>query len=239
MIYQILIGISAFLIGLFAVDWKGWKEHKVKNIFIIIILFLICGFTILEAINQDDKSSAREKEHKTEIRQSDSTRKAERKKDNTSRLSKQRNQLYHIDSMLKIHRKDSIIIAKCNTINNSPNAVIQLNKNGNNIVNQNLPEPKIILILQDSNVFANNVYTSHALIKIESKVAISNLYLEAHGKFIKYFTVDPQRSGGFEKGHTGKREGFVFTNLPSAYGTYRITLVSEKKDKYEIIYGIE
>jgi hypothetical protein len=63
--------------------------------------------------------------------------------------------------------------------------------------------------------------------------------IEAHSKSIIGFEVVPQRSGGYMTGLTGKREGFFFTNIPGAYGTYQLIIQSSSNDKPEIIYDYE
>jgi hypothetical protein len=124
-------------------------------------------------------------------------------------------------------------------VNNSPNAVVQINNSGNNIINQNLPEPKFTLEQKEINNFSNGIYITKALLTIDSKVALKNLYLEAHSKSIIDFDVSPQRSGVFMTGHSGKRDGFIFTNLPGAYGTYELIIKSTQNEIPNIIYNYE
>jgi len=65
-------------------------------------------------------------------------------------------------------------------VENSPNTIVQVNKNGNNIVNQELIEPKFSINVTENNILTKGVYITKAFLKIEHKVALKNLYIEAH-----------------------------------------------------------
>jgi hypothetical protein len=124
-------------------------------------------------------------------------------------------------------------------VENSPNTIIQVNKNGDNVVNQKLSEPKFSLDLTANNILTDGVYITKAYFKIDHQVALKNLYLEAHNKSIISFEVVPQKSGGFMTGHSGKREGYFFSNIPGAYGTYQLIIRSTHDDTSEILYDYE
>lgn len=124
-------------------------------------------------------------------------------------------------------------------VDNSPNAVIQINNNGDNIVNQNIPEPKFIFESKGINILSNGIYITEGILTIDCKVALKNLYLESHNKSIISFEVIPQRGGLYMTGHSGKREGFIFKNLPGASGTYLLITKSTQVDNTEVTYDYE
>ncbi len=125
----------------------------------------------------------------------------------------------------------------------APNSVISVNQQGGitaHTVNINeFPEPKFDMKLISANVPQNNLFETKVLLTIESKTALKNLYLEARAPSVVSLDAGPQRTGGFMTGHTGKRDGFAFTNLPDAWGQYMLVLLSQKPEKYEIIYNYE
>jgi hypothetical protein len=73
---------------------------------------------------------------------------------------------------------------------------------------------------------SNGVYTTTALIEVDAPYPVANLYLEVRSPTLIAFDVVPQRVGGFQRGHTGKRESFHFTNIPNASGRYLLTVRS-------------
>lgn len=101
------------------------------------------------------------------------------------------------------------------------------------------PEPKFDLKLISANLPQNNLFETKALLTIDSKTALKNLYLEARAPSIVSLEAGAQRTGMFMTGHTGKRDGFAFTNLPDAWGQYMLKILSQKPEKYEIIYDYQ
>ena len=76
-------------------------------------------------------------------------------------------------------------------------------------------------------------------IALYSKHPIPNLYLAAHAKTIVEFDINPQRTGKFSTGHSGKREGFWFTNIPNFGGKYLLVVKTKESEKVKIEYDIE
>ena len=125
----------------------------------------------------------------------------------------------------------------------TPNSVISIDQKGGitaHTVNINkFPEPKFDMKLISANVPQNDLFETKALLTIESKTALKNLYLEAKAPSITNLEVIPQRTGMSMSGHSGKRNGFAFTNILDAWGQYMLIILSQKPEKYEIIYNYE
>lgn len=113
-------------------------------------------------------------------------------------------------------RKEQVKIKNKNqpgiNIEDSPNAIIQINEEGDNVINQNILEPKINIELIESKRFnGDSAYITMAMLVIETKVNIDNLYLEARSNSITELEINAQRTGIVTVGHSGKRNGFAFT----------------------------
>lgn len=76
-------------------------------------------------------------------------------------------------------------------------------------------------------------------IELFSQHVIPNLYLAAHASSIVEFDVEPQRTGGFITGHSGKREGFWFTNIPNFGGKYLLIVKTKEAEKIKIEFDIQ
>jgi len=110
----------------------------------------------------------------------------------------------------------------------------------NQTVNINeLPEPTFKFESKSVNVPEGDYFVSKALLTIESKTSINNLYLEAKAPSVVSIEASPQRSGISMTGLTGKRDGFAFTNVPNAWGKYMIIITSKKPDRFDVIYDYE
>jgi hypothetical protein len=146
------------------------------------------------------------------------------------------------DAALQKLSNDITIIYKSTSlsqrVSNSPNSIIQQNNQGDNIINQELGEPKFQLEEGES-VYANNLYKRKFKLIIDFKVALNNLYLEAQCKSIVDFQAIPQRTGISFNGHSGKRDGLIFKNLQSATGTYELIITSTANDPIKIIYDYQ
>ncbi len=74
---------------------------------------------------------------------------------------------------------------------------------------------------------------------VESPFPVANLYIEVHGQSIESLEVRPNRGGVFITGHSGKREGFAFTNIPNASGQYELRVVSKVAEQFTVNYDVE
>jgi hypothetical protein len=68
------------------------------------------------------------------------------------------------------------------------------------------------------------------MIEIIAPYPPANLYLEARSPTLIAFNVAPQRGGVHQSGHTGKREGFAFTNIQHPSGRYLVTVKAASRD---------
>jgi hypothetical protein len=76
-------------------------------------------------------------------------------------------------------------------------------------------------------------------VELYSPHPIPNVYFAAHAKTIVEFEIAPQRAGMFMAGHSGKREGFWFTNVPNFGGRYLLVVKTKESEKIEIEYDIK
>jgi len=51
------------------------------------------------------------------------------------------------------------------------------------------------------------------------------------------FNVSTEKTGVFDIGYTGNREGFSFTNLTGAHGSYELVIKTKMNKTPEIIYN--
>jgi hypothetical protein len=125
----------------------------------------------------------------------------------------------------------SVNIGPNSSVTNSPIVT------GDNVVVQtDIPEPTLDLKSLIENQALGDLFKSEFMLTIDAKVAINSLYLEVKAPTITKMEVVPQRSGLLMSGHSGLRDGFAFTNLTNAYGTYKITVYSKNHEKFEVIY---
>lgn len=87
-----------------------------------------------------------------------------------------------------------------------------------------------------NSVISIDRFKSGFLLEIETQAAIPNLYLSVQATTITSMEAGPQRTGAHITGHSGVREGFAFTNLQSAYGSYRVTVFTRQPDKFIVEY---
>jgi len=106
------IGALAFglIITAIGIDWKWGREHKGKNIALIIFFILAFIFGVLGIKSQEEKSDAKDIQHKIE-----------RKIDSTNYVIREHKMITHIDSITSIHRQDSMKIVGFNTISQKGN----------------------------------------------------------------------------------------------------------------------
>jgi len=98
-------------------------------------------------------------------------------------------------------------------------------------------------ILQGKGIFSNQPHNGKFLTRLEFSLItphpVGNLYLEVRAQTIEEMDCLPMRSGGWMEGHSGKREGFIFTNIPNAFGNYQIDIITTQPDEIQVIYNIE
>ena len=141
-----------------------------------------------------------------------------------------------VESNMAKEKKDS------GRVINAPNSVISIDQRGGITAGQvnittGLPEPKFEIKSLVENQPDGELYRTEFLLNISSQVAIPNLYLQVSSPAITKMDVNPQRSGASISGHTGIRDGFAFTNLQNAYGSYKITALSKSPSVFEV--GVE
>jgi hypothetical protein len=87
-------------------------------------------------------------------------------------------------------------------------------------------------------VFVNKPVDGHFETRFElsAQHMIPNLYLAAHASSIQNLDARPQRSGMHMSGHSGKREGFHFTNLQNFAGQYLVVVRTAKPEHITVEY---
>lgn len=106
-----------------------------------------------------------------------------------------------------------------------------------NINNLEIPEPKIYIKQLSSNIDTSNGYQSEFILSIDSKVVLSNLYIQANANNIIGMDIAPQYNTMLMSGHSGKREEYVFDNIQNAYGDYKITIFTKEIQKIEFDFS--
>jgi hypothetical protein len=82
-------------------------------------------------------------------------------------------------------------------------------------------------------------YHTRVELSLISPYPIGNLYLEVRAKTIEEMDCMPMRTGGYMGGHSGKRDGYIFTNMPNAYGKHELIIVTTQPENIQLIYNIE
>jgi len=82
-------------------------------------------------------------------------------------------------------------------------------------------------------------FLTTAIITLDAPYPVGNLYLQVHGRSIERLNVLKSTGGAFMVGHSGKREGYSFTNIPNAFGEYRLQILSGEAEQFELIYKIK
>ena len=101
-------------------------------------------------------------------------------------------------------------------------AILVLLSTGLNVTTD-IPEPKVSVSRVVQNRLAGSgLYETVFYLTIDSKVPVTNLFIRVDAASIVSMEAGPRRTGGFIAGHSGKREGWAFTNLPSANGQYDV-----------------
>ena len=116
------------------------------------------------------------------------------------------------------------------TITDSPGSIATINQKGDNVIINpqiSIPPPKFSINYISRNVPIDTLYKTELLLIINSAVQINNLYLEARAQSIVEFSANAQRTGLVQIGHTGTRNGWAFTNIPNAWGRWKLIILTE------------
>lgn len=122
--------------------------------------------------------------------------------------------------------------------------VISFNQSGGitaqNVTISNAPPPtlqitKEVLLNQPQ----NGKYLTRVEFTLVTPYPIGNLYFEARAQTIEEVDCLPMRTGAWIGGHSGKRDGFAFTNIPNAFGNYQLDIITNQPDKIQVIYNFE
>lgn len=122
--------------------------------------------------------------------------------------------------------------------------VTSVNQSGgitaNKVVINNITQ-EISNSLEAKLIFANKQEGEYYVTKAElySKHTIPNLFLAAYASTIENFDVGPMRAGMFMTGHSGKREGYHFTNIPNFGGKYMLRVSTTQPEEIVIEYNDE
>jgi len=122
---------------------------------------------------------------------------------------------------------------------NSPGSIATIGQTGDNIIinpEVDIPEPTLSIKEISAHQLVNNLYKTELLLTIDSSVPIPQLYLEVKAPTITEMETVAQRTGGSMSGHSGLREGYAFTNLINAYGSYKIIILTKEKEFFNITY---
>jgi len=103
----------------------------------------------------------------------------------------------------------------------------------NNMVKENIPELKMNLIHGNKKI--DDYYETRA--ELYSEYPFSNLFFAAHAESIIELDISPMRAGIFMSGHSGKREGSHFTNIPNFQGKYLVIIKTSQPEKIELEYN--
>ena len=115
---------------------------------------------------------------------------------------------------------------------NSPGSINTIGQTGgiNTVVNYlDLPEPNFSFETLSKNILVENGYQSEFMLKIDTKIAINNLYIKANAPNIISMNI-----GGVPfiiSGHSGITNEFAFHNIFNAFGSYRITIITKEKQQ--------
>ena len=149
----------------------------------------------------------------------------------------------------KINLEEQPIITPTPTVSQesseSPGAVVQTMKNspyGTQIVAEHLvvnfvssfPEPQLKVETVAENTLLEGRYQSRFRISVVSPFPIPNLYIAVHAKTLLDMEVIPQRIGLLIQSHSGRREGYIFTNFPNFSGELELRVTSERPETFRV-----
>lgn len=103
------------------------------------------------------------------------------------------------------------------------------------VINQ-APAPKLIRLSAVEKNTADGKWEVVLVFAVESPYPVGNLFLGVYCTGIIDMECIPQRTGVSMEGHSGRREGYCFTNLHQAFGTYRLVVRAESRQPVRIEY---
>lgn len=121
------------------------------------------------------------------------------------------------------------------------NNVISVNQSGGiaaHTVNQ-APPPQLRQLSTSLAENSDGTYTTSFMFEVVAPYPPGNLSLEVHAATIISLDMVPQRAGIHMSGHTGKRDGFAFTNLHSPFGKYLMTVRTGKQEQLVVNYSFQ
>jgi hypothetical protein len=104
-------------------------------------------------------------------------------------------------------------------------------------ITTDLPPPKVSFELVKKNELRGELYESVYVLTIDSKVPIPKLYVQVDAETIADKLQIMSHNGMTTGGHSGKREGFAFTNILNASGTYSILVITSKAESSNLRYS--
>jgi hypothetical protein len=116
---------------------------------------------------------------------------------------------------------------------NSPGGI----QAGGNVTITDIPEPKIgIRRLTEPEPF-NDQYKTEYLLVIDSKVPIKNLIIKAEAVTIINVDTVPRQAGLHYVGRSGLRDGWAFTSIQNAYGSYTVIVLTKGPETCKLSYA--
>jgi len=100
------------------------------------------------------------------------------------------------------------------------------------------PQPS----LRATEVYANKPsggkFLTQIHLSLNTPFPVGNLYVGVRAKTVEEIELAPMRVGGAIYGHTGRRDGYAFTNLQNAYGDLQLDIISREPEQFHIEYEI-
>ena len=104
----------------------------------------------------------------------------------------------------------------------------------NNISKTLSPElqAKVIYLNQPS----EGKYRTRVEFSLNSIYPIGNLYLEVWAGTVEEIDCMPMRTGVWQEGHSGKRDGYAFTNMMNVFGNYELHIVTTQPENIQVVF---
>ncbi|MBI5742727.1 MAG: hypothetical protein HZA25_02735 [Candidatus Niyogibacteria bacterium] len=101
-----------------------------------------------------------------------------------------------------------------------------------------VPKPNISIESVSTNIRIEEGYQSEFMIIVDTKIPVKNLYVQANGRNIIKMDIIPQRNGGALLGPSGIRGSYAFQNIQTAYGQYKVRMLTgvQQEIKFEFSY---
>lgn len=143
--------------------------------------------------------------------------------------------VFHTLKIKFMEKKINKVNIEDSSLNQSP---IIVDSPGAQVTYQ-IPETQLKAEVLKESELVNDKYVSEILLEVIAPYPIKNLYLEAHADTILDLDTIPQRSGIDFTGHRGKRDGYAFTNIPNAHGSYKVVVVTQTKESVKLLVRSE